>query len=183
MPVINRRAALGAAVGGLLLLGLLVTFPRAGIGVALTALVVAGLVAAQRRARTQVEDALRDQARDLHAITNAVPGVVFQFQVDPGGAYRYNFTSRGMFQLLDVDASAAPTDFDAFIAFVLPEDRLGWDDVVDPQAVQPRLRARVVAPARTGVHEVRGFVAYVTCNRDRCRPRVSEVKWSVTVAP
>jgi hypothetical protein len=63
----------------------------------------------------------------------------------------------------------------------LPDDRLGWDDVVDPQAVQPRLRARIVAPTRPGTHEVRGFVAYVTCNARRCRPRMREVTWSLTV--
>jgi hypothetical protein len=63
----------------------------------------------------------------------------------------------------------------------LPDDRLGWDDVVDPQAVQPRLRARIVAPARPGAHDVRGFVAYVTCGADRCRPRMREVTWTITV--
>lgn len=63
----------------------------------------------------------------------------------------------------------------------LPETRLGEADVVDPQAAQPRVRARYVAPATAGRYEVEGLVEYVTCTGERCRPRRARVVWVVVV--
>lgn len=63
----------------------------------------------------------------------------------------------------------------------LPETRLGEADVVDPQASQPRVRARYVAPAAAGRYEVEGLVEYVTCVGERCRPRRARVTWVVVV--
>ncbi|SRR5690606_17105338 len=65
----------------------------------------------------------------------------------------------------------------------LVDNRLGWDDVVDPQARQPRLRGRFIAPDEPGTYAVRGFVMYVTCGPKRCRPRTRSVEWTVTVSP
>lgn len=64
---------------------------------------------------------------------------------------------------------------------VLPDNRLDWDDVVDPQAEQPRLLARVVAPGLPGEYRVRGRVEYVTCRAERCRPRTAFVEWRLVV--
>jgi hypothetical protein len=64
---------------------------------------------------------------------------------------------------------------------VLPENRLGWEDVVDPEAGQPRLVARVVAPREPGEYAVRGRITYVTCGPKRCRPRTAHVIWTVEV--
>ncbi|MCA9654866.1 MAG: hypothetical protein H6712_06115 [Myxococcales bacterium] len=64
---------------------------------------------------------------------------------------------------------------------VLPDNRLGIRDVVDPQAQQPRVRARFFAPAEPGRHVVEGLVEYVTCDEDRCRPRRTRVVWQVEV--
>lgn len=64
---------------------------------------------------------------------------------------------------------------------ILPENRLGTRDVVDPLAQQPRVRARFFAPAELGRHEVEGLVEYVTCREDRCRPRRARVVWQVEV--
>ncbi|MEM9461682.1 MAG: hypothetical protein AAGF11_46395 [Myxococcota bacterium] len=75
--------------------------------------------------------------------------------------------------LLSVRLSAAEV--------VLPENRLGARDIVDPQASQPRVRARFVAPAVPGRYEVEGLVEYVTCDAERCRPRRSRVVWVVEV--
>lgn len=66
---------------------------------------------------------------------------------------------------------------------VFVDNRLGWEDVVDPQARQPRIRARFTAPEEPGTYEVRGFVMYVTCGPKRCRPRTKDVGWTVTVEP
>lgn len=63
----------------------------------------------------------------------------------------------------------------------LPEARLGDADVVDPQASQPRVRARFVAPPLAGRYEVEGLVEYVTCVAERCRPRRARVQWMVEV--
>lgn len=64
---------------------------------------------------------------------------------------------------------------------ILPENRLDARDIVDPQASQPRVRARFRAPAVPGRYEVQGLVEYVTCDEDRCRPRRSQVVWVVQV--
>ena len=64
---------------------------------------------------------------------------------------------------------------------VLPENRLGWDDVVDPEAGQPRIVARMVAPLAAGEYTVRGRITYVTCGPERCRPRTAHVIWAVEV--
>ncbi len=63
----------------------------------------------------------------------------------------------------------------------LPDNRLGARDVVDPQASQPRVRARFFAPPIPGRYEVVGLVEYVTCDAERCRPRRSRVVWTVEV--
>lgn len=63
----------------------------------------------------------------------------------------------------------------------LPENRLGVADVVDPLAPQPRVRARFLAPTEPGDYAVEGQVEYVTCERQRCRPRRGQVTWTVTV--
>lgn len=63
----------------------------------------------------------------------------------------------------------------------LPDNRLGWDDVVDPQAEQPRLRGRMHAPNVPGTYVVFGRLRYVTCTDRYCRPREANVHWIVEV--
>jgi hypothetical protein len=65
----------------------------------------------------------------------------------------------------------------------LIDNRLGWADVVDPQAHQPRVRARFVAPAASGRHRVRGLVTWVTCDGDACRTRRAPIAWTIDVPP
>lgn len=84
--------------------------------------------------------------------------------------------------ILDAPELVAPPSVRLSSATVeLPETRLGEADVVDPQASQPRMRARVVAPSAPGRHEVQGLVEYVTCEQERCRPRRARVVWVVQV--
>jgi hypothetical protein len=101
--------------------------------------------------------------------------------------------------ILDTPATVAPLSVRlSSPTVVLPEARLGQADVVDPQASQPRVRARYVAPATAGRHEVEGLVEYITCAREaplaaqsrsspggaegpRCRPRRARVVWVVQV--
>ena len=63
----------------------------------------------------------------------------------------------------------------------LPENRLGREDIVDPQAERPRLRGRFVAPEEAGAYVVTGFVRYVTCGPRWCRARTGEVRWAIDV--
>ncbi len=65
----------------------------------------------------------------------------------------------------------------------LPENRLSWRDVVDPQAAQVRLRGAFVAPAEPGRYAVEGRLAYVSCAGDRCRTKYAVVSWGIEVAP
>lgn len=84
--------------------------------------------------------------------------------------------------ILDTPAAVAPLSVRlSSHAVVLPEARLGEADVVDPQASQPRIRARYVAPTTAGRYEVEGLVEYVTCKVDRCRPHRARVVWVVQV--
>lgn len=64
---------------------------------------------------------------------------------------------------------------------VLADNRLDVRDVVDPQAQQPRIRARFVAPGEPGRYEVEGLVEYITCQAERCRPRRIRVVWVIEV--
>lgn len=101
--------------------------------------------------------------------------------------------------ILDTPAAVAPLSVRlSSHAVALPETRLGPADVVDPQASQPRIRARYVAPSVAGRYEVEGLVEYVTCTAEpasaalarpapggaegpRCRPRRARVVWVVQV--
>jgi hypothetical protein len=66
----------------------------------------------------------------------------------------------------------------------LVENRLGWSSVVDPQAQQPRLRTRFVAPALPGTYRVDAVLRYITCeDGEGCLPHASAVHWMVEVVP
>jgi len=86
--------------------------------------------------------------------------------------------------LLETPSDVSPLSVRLSSAVVrLPDDRLGERDVVDPQASQPRVRARFFAPDTPGRYEVQGLVEYVTCDAERCRPRRRRVVWSIEVSP
>lgn len=63
----------------------------------------------------------------------------------------------------------------------LVENRLGWSAVVDPRALQPRLRASFRAPAEPGVYVVRASVDYEVCAGEWCRHKRGEVEWTISV--
>jgi hypothetical protein len=63
----------------------------------------------------------------------------------------------------------------------LVENRLGWSAVVDPQALQPRLRAPFRAPSEPGVYVVRASIDYQICAGEWCRQKRGEVEWTVEV--
>lgn len=68
-------------------------------------------------------------------------------------------------------------------ALELEDNRLGWSFVVDPLALQPRVRTSFRAPKQPGVHEVRARVAYSVCDEQWCRRKSGEVRWTVAVIP
>ncbi len=67
------------------------------------------------------------------------------------------------------------------VALELLDNRLGWSQVVDPLALQPRLRAPFRAPEQPGEYEVRASVEYWVCGERWCRRKLGELRWSVIV--
>ena len=63
----------------------------------------------------------------------------------------------------------------------LLDNRLGWSQVVDPLALQPRLRAPFRAPEQPGEYQVRASVEYWVCGERWCRRKLGELRWSVIV--
>ncbi|MFV8749351.1 hypothetical protein ACNOYE_02240 [Nannocystaceae bacterium ST9] len=63
----------------------------------------------------------------------------------------------------------------------LVENRVGWSAVVDPQALQPRLRAPFSAPSEPGTYGVRASVDYQVCAGEWCRHKRGEVEWTIEV--
>jgi hypothetical protein len=66
-------------------------------------------------------------------------------------------------------------------ALELLDNRLGWSEVVDPLAVQPRLAASFRAPEQPGAYQVRASVEYWVCDERWCRRKLGELHWSVIV--
>jgi hypothetical protein len=67
------------------------------------------------------------------------------------------------------------------VTLELLDNRLGWSQVVDPLALQPRLRATFRAPEQPGAYEVRASVEYWVCGERWCRRKLGELHWSVIV--
>lgn len=63
----------------------------------------------------------------------------------------------------------------------LLDNRLGWSAVVDPLAIQPRLRAQLRAPAAPGDYVVEARVEYWVCREQWCRRKTGRVAWTVVV--
>lgn len=67
------------------------------------------------------------------------------------------------------------------VTLELLDNRLGWSEVVDPLALQPRLAASFRAPAQPGNYQVRASVEYWVCGERWCRRKLGELRWSVIV--
>ncbi|MBC8069849.1 MAG: hypothetical protein IAG13_16040, partial [Deltaproteobacteria bacterium] len=78
--------------------------------------------------------------------------------VAPGSAVELSVT------ILDTPMAGLPLELWLWSADIaLFDNRFDGRDVVDPQARQPRIRARVVAPREPGRYGVGGHVVYVSC--------------------
>jgi hypothetical protein len=66
-------------------------------------------------------------------------------------------------------------------ALGLLENRLGWSAVVDPLALQPRLRIPITAPTEPGRYEVHASVDYFVCTQRWCRQKRGELRWELLV--
>lgn len=77
-------------------------------------------------ARRRAEREAREASNRLQTIADRVPGAVFQFHVDPDGAFSVRFASRhGSIHRVDGNQDV---DFPGMARAVLPEDRGGWLD-------------------------------------------------------
>ena len=64
----------------------------------------------------------------------------------------------------------------------LDDNRFDWSAVVDPLALQPRLRAPFTAPADPGTYEVHASVEYYVCNERWCRLQRGSLTWVLQVS-
>jgi len=76
-------------------------------------------------ARKAMEAALLNSQLNLEALTNAVPGVVYQFEVRPDGVWKFLSVSQGVEALFEVTAQQALNNPDVMTQCILPEDRMG----------------------------------------------------------
>ncbi len=111
------------------------------------------------------------RAPEGQAVVQVIP------PLGPGAAGELSIT------ILETPESGTPIE----LRLRVPEEiriatnRLGWDDVVDTRAVQPRLRTRFTAPAEPGSFRVHGLLRYLSCDERTCVPKVVRVSWDVEV--
>ncbi len=95
------------------------------IGLSQTVLADIPLVMATIRdvsARKRAAKALEDSERLLRNMADTVPGAIYQFERQADGHQRFNFISRNVNALLELDENERVT-FDRFVSFIEPEDR------------------------------------------------------------
>ncbi|HSE59485.1 MAG TPA: PAS domain S-box protein [Nitrospiraceae bacterium] len=72
--------------------------------------------------RRKAEEALRETELRLQRITDAIPGAVYQYQLNPDGTDRFLFMSRGVKEILGVEAGVVMHDVRQAWRLGLPED-------------------------------------------------------------
>lgn len=63
----------------------------------------------------------------------------------------------------------------------LSENRLGWADVVDAKAAQPRFRTWIALPSRPGRKVIDAEISYVVCSGRWCREKRGHAAWELVV--
>lgn len=75
--------------------------------------------------RRRTEATLRERETRLKAITDAVPGVVYQYRAAGDGSFGFSFVSEGVRELLGLAPEQVLGQFDSVWELVVPEDRRG----------------------------------------------------------
>ncbi len=97
-------------------------------------------------------------------------------EVAPGAPIELSVT------ILDSPLSGMPVELWLWSKDIaLADNRFDARDVVDPQATQPRMRAKLVAPQQPGRYAIFGRLSYVSCGEQRCRARRADVSWQLEV--
>lgn len=91
--------------------------------------------AAAELERQQAEDALHQSQANLRRITDAVPGVVYQYRVGPDGAQSFPFASRGTLELLGCESWELEADAQVGWQAVVPEDLEGLATSIGASAI------------------------------------------------
>jgi PAS domain S-box-containing protein len=73
----------------------------------------------------RAEAKLAESEERLRHVTNAVPGVVFQYRVSPDGIESFPFISERASELFGLSPAEMKQDFDRAFALILPEDAPG----------------------------------------------------------
>lgn len=76
-------------------------------------------------ARRLTEAALREREDLLRRTTDAIPGIVYRYELAPSGRDRFTYVSRGCQELFGVSAADALEDLDRLWALLHPEDAAG----------------------------------------------------------
>lgn len=86
--------------------------------------------------RRKAEEALRETELRLQRITDAIPGAVYQYQVNPDGTDRFLFMSRGVRDILGVEAGVVMHDVREAWKLALREDLGSLQASIQQSAVQ-----------------------------------------------
>lgn len=73
--------------------------------------------------RNNIEQALHSTTVRLHQVTNALPGVVFQYRQQCDGMHRFTFVSHQCEQIMGLDADEMMASFSTFWSALHPQDR------------------------------------------------------------
>ena len=84
--------------------------------------------------RRKAEEALRETELRLQRITDAIPGAVYQYQLNPDGTDRFLFMSRGVKDILGVEAGVVMHDVREAWKLALPEDLGGLQASIQQSA-------------------------------------------------
>ncbi len=98
----------------------------------------------------EVEETLRERDLQLVKLTDAVPGVIYQFEASPEGAYRFTFLSNGFKRMFSsIDPEAVMDNPGLIFQLVHEEDVGGYLQAIETSRQQLTsfdIRFRVAAP-------------------------------------
>jgi signal transduction histidine kinase/FixJ family two-component response regulator len=89
-----------------------------------------------RRARRNIEDALRDSELRFRTLVSNMPGVVFQMTLKRDGAFEFPYISEGCYQLFGVRPQSLQDNPQLFLEFMVAEDRLAYSLALMNSALQ-----------------------------------------------
>jgi PAS domain-containing protein len=126
----------------------------------------------QHLERRHMSGLLDEQDRRLRETLANVPGVLYQFQVEPDGSVGFTYASPRLKDFLGVDIDEALTDFENAFSVVHPDDRESCRKAMADAAA-------VAGPFDwTGRHLVGGEIRYLRWRSSSVRLESGTVRWA-----